>query len=339
MLDVAWSGDQFQFDEQLLSSGTSEGKLDDFGFGSPSSPSSPSSDELVDIPLALPILDPTDLLNPTLTFSETFLLPSIFNTETILDAPASFQIPPSGPYSVGKRHHDQTLEQNPLGSKPGRSHKGKKLKVDGNTKRERNKVSAAKYRQRRKVYLDGLEDHVRQLNEKLEAQAKTIASLKTENQMLKEQTSYLKKLVESFTLGKTPIQSISPINRIMKENSLGKAVKPMGAGLFLLAICCLVFSFQSFNDAPMSTLPVRGASRSLLHHENALALHEHEDDHNNNDSTPFVSLPIDGPPEYPADGIVETVINVELSIEPAFETMETIATRHSLGQSGGVPAA
>jgi len=134
-------------------------------------------------------------------------------------------------------------------------------------------VSAAKYRQRKKNYLDGLEDQNRQLNEKLEAQTKIITALKTENQMLKDQTSYLKKLVESISLAKS---SISPLNYIKGENSFAKSVKPMGAGLFLLAICCLVISFQPFNDGSMVTLPVRSTSRTLLHHP---------DSYDTNDST------------------------------------------------------
>jgi len=325
-MDVAWSGDQFQFDEQLLS-GTNEGKLyglDSLGFGSPSSPSSPSSDELVDIPLALPILDSNDLMNPsTLTPSDSFLFSSIFNSETTAEVPPSFQVPPTVPSSVGKRHHDQLFEQTSAPTK--RSQMGKKLKLDGSTKRERNKMSAAKYRQRRKVYIDGLEDHVRQLNEKLETQSKTITTLKTENQMLKEQNNYLKKLVESLSIAKASMQSISPFNLSKPENTFAK---PMGAGLFLLAICCLVFSFSFQPDnGPMSSLPVRGASRTLLHHEGTLV---YEEEHNN-DSTHIV-LPVGSTsPQYSIDVGVETVVNVELSMEPELQVIENIAARHGLG--------
>jgi len=269
--------------------------------------------------LALPILDTSDLLNPsTLTPSDSFLLPSIFNTETMVDVPPSFQIPPSGPSSFGKRH----LEQNSL-EPVKRPNKGKKLKVDGNTKRERNKVSAAKYRQRRKVYIDGLEDHVRQLNEKIEAQSKVITALKTENQMLKEQTNYLKKLVESLSVAKTSMQSMSPFNLVKAENSLGKAVKPMGAGLFLLAICCLVFSFSfQLDNGPMSSLPVRSSSRTLLHHDDTLV---HHDEECNNDSSPIVSLSVGSPPPGYSD--TETIVNVDLDLNPELQ----VFARHSLG--------
>jgi len=329
---MLWSGDtQFQFDEKIPSSISSDEKLDDLCFSE--SPSSPSSDEFVDMPLVLPILDSSDLLNP----SDAFLLPSIF-TEPILDSPESFQNSISLPYPMGNKRHHDTLAPTPGDPlKKPNSRKGKKLKTDGNTKRERNKVSAAKYRQRRKVYIDGLEDHVRQLNEKLEAQSKAIASLKTENQMLKDQLSYLKKLVDSFRC-KTPMQSVNPINQFIKaESSFGKAMKPMGAGLFMLAICCLVFSFHSFNDAgaPMSAVPVRSASRTLLHHEDSVI--HHDDESNANDSiAAFASLPLNSkphPPEGfspPIDKAADTLIDVDMSLEPTLEMMETIVSRHSL---------
>jgi len=307
MLDIDWSG-QFQFDEKL----SPEGKLDDLLFSE--SPSSPSSDEFgFEVPLTLPILDPID------TNTDAFLIPLF--SDTVLDSQAPLPKVPSSfsvPYPSGKRPHDAISEK----SDSLRSHKGKKIKVDGNTKRERNKVSAAKYRQRRKVYIDGLEDHVRQLNEQLEAQSKTIASLKTENQMLKDQVSYLKKLVDGFRCGKPLVQSIPPINRLVKPE-ISKALKPMGAGLFLLAICCLVFSFQPENaGGHMSPLPVRTTSRTLLHHE---------DDYN--DSAPFVPMPLEGPSETePPPNVIETVV-VEttvdtLNAETSFEGMESIVTRH-----------
>jgi cell division protein FtsB len=317
--------DQFQFDQSSI---TSEEKLDDLFFSE--SPSSPSSDELLTLPV-------NDLLNP----ADTFILPSIF-TEPLLTSPETFSSSISLPYSIGKRTHEATLDQ----TKP-RSHKGKKMKTDTKTKRERNKVSAAKYRQRRKVYIDGLEDHVRQLNEKLEAQSKTIASLKTENQMLKDQLSYLKKLVDSFRCGKTPVQSVPPINRSTKiENTFGHAMKPMGAGLFLLAICCLVFSFQSFSagQAPIPSLPVRSASRTLLHHVDDVVLNHddvvlhHDDDSSSNDSTPFVSIPLDSNPEYPSiDGATIAPV-VDINVEPSFEEIESIVSRHSFDGAAAAAA-
>jgi hypothetical protein len=282
------------------------------------------------MPLALPILDSTEL-NP----SDTFLLPSIF-TEPFLDTPESFQSSISVPI-VGKRHHDETLVPTDVIKKPA-SRKGKKLKTDKNTKRERNKVSAAKYRQRRKVYIDGLEDHVRQLNEKLEAQSKAITSLKTENQMLKDQVSYLKKLVDSFRCTKTPASSVSPINQFIKaESSFGSALKPMGAGLFLLALCCLVFSFHSFNDAgAMSSIPVRSSSRTLLHHEDGGVLLHDDEPTNDSTASPF-SAPVNSnshPPDSsfssPIDGVGDSLIDVDLSLEPTLEMMETIVNRHNL---------
>jgi len=191
-------------------------------------------------------------------------------------------------------------------------------------------MSAAKYRQKRKIYVDGLEDHVRKLNEQLDAHSKTITSLKTENQMLKDQVTYLKKLVDSFRGGKTPVQSISPINRSIKMDSFGKAIKPMGAGLFLLAIC-LVFSLQPDKGINSMSLPVRSASRTLLHHI---------DDHN--DSIPFLSVPTDSTEldsftdsteHEPPNPIVETVLTGDLAMEPPFEVIENIVTRHGFSSA------
>jgi len=282
-------------------------------------------------------LDSAEFLSSTLTPSPSFLLPSIFNNDTISDIQptTSFQIPPPGPYSVGKRHHDQTLDSN--FSDSAKSQKGKKVKVDGSTKRERNKVSAAKYRQRRKVYIDGLEDQLRQLNEKLEAQSKMITALKTENQMLKEHTNYLKKLVESLSIAKNSVQSMSPLNFIKGENSIGKAVKPMGAGLFLLAICCLVISFQPFNDSgSMSTLPVRHTSRTLLHHQ---------DSYDSNDASSTTTFTISSSSSLSDNAPGSTLRETEITIDSTYPQesdlarIEVLASHHSYGNGRGNEAA
>ena len=55
------------------------------------------------------------------------------------------------------------------------------LDDDKLTKRERNKVSASKYRKRRKLYLDSLEGKVAGLLTQVEDQAQTITSISTEN--------------------------------------------------------------------------------------------------------------------------------------------------------------
>jgi len=189
------------------------------------------------------------------------------------------------------------------------------------------------------VYIDGLEDEVRQLNEKLDAQSKIITALKTENQMLKEQTNYLKKLVESLSIAKNSVQSMSPLNFIKGENSIGKAVKPMGAGLFLLAFCCLVISFQPFNDAgSMSTLPARHASRTLLHHQ---------DSYDSNDASSTTTFTISSSSSLsdnvPGSTLRETEIKIDATyLNPAeseLERIEVLASRHSYANAKGNGAA
>jgi len=326
---------QFQLEEQLHSLAGQEGKLDDLSFSD--SPSSPSSDELAsDMLLTVPIFDPSLILKP----GDVFLNPS--SDSRSLDSPDSFSFessplspqPLEAPPISSKRHHDDiTPDSSFISVKPaGKStNKGKKAKTEsGKSKRERNKVSAAKYRQRRKVYIDGLEEHVRQLNEQISAQNKTIETLKTENQMLKDQTSYLKKLVDSFRRGKTPVMSAPPINRTVKVESSfipqNLPIKPVGAGLFLLVICCLIFSFQSSESPAVggSLLPpIRGASRTLLNHL---------DESEHNESVP---QPLELKSDYlPGDfhgTIVETVL--DSGFEPAFEGIETLAARHSHGSA------
>lgn len=341
MFDDSWPSNddtlQFQLEEQLHSLASQEGKLDDLSFSD--SPSSPSSDEFTsDMLLTVPILDPSLTLKP----GDAFLTSIISNSE-LLDSPDSFSFessplspqPLEAPPVSSKRHHDDIAPDSSFISvKPAAksTNKGKKAKTDSGktTKRERNKVSAAKYRQRRKVYIDGLEDHVRQLTDQINSQNKIIETLKTENQMLKDQGAYLKKLVDSFRRGKTPVTSAPPINRAVKVESSfipqSLPIKPVGAGLFLLVICCLIFSFQPtetpVGGSVLNLPPIRGASRTLLN----VHLTNEELEHNES-----ISQPVDPKSDYLPDDfqgtIVETVLH-DLGFEPAFEEIETIAARH-----------
>jgi hypothetical protein len=68
-------------------------------------------------------------------------------------------------------------------------------------KRQRNKQSAAKYRQKKKTYVGDLEGQVKDLSQTLQYQNQTISSLQTENRVLKDQLSYLKSLVDTLGLG------------------------------------------------------------------------------------------------------------------------------------------
>jgi hypothetical protein len=64
-------------------------------------------------------------------------------------------------------------------------------------KKDRNKISAARYRKRRKVFVETLQRSVASLQSKLSQQSDEIASLQTENKFLKEQLSFLRNLVGS----------------------------------------------------------------------------------------------------------------------------------------------
>ncbi len=68
------------------------------------------------------------------------------------------------------------------------------------SKRERNKISASKYRKRRKVYMKDLEQRLGSLDETVEQQRNEISVLSTENSVLRRQLSMLQKLVKGVQL-------------------------------------------------------------------------------------------------------------------------------------------
>jgi len=68
--------------------------------------------------------------------------------------------------------------------------------MNGLCKRERNKISASKYRKRRKMYVDSLEDKLNAVEKKCSAQVDQITSLSTENKVLKEQLTFFKNLLK-----------------------------------------------------------------------------------------------------------------------------------------------
>jgi len=362
MVDVNWTplhdDLHFQLEDPLHTLIDRDSKLDELVFAD--YPSSPSSDERSDTTTILATIDISSscdsYLNPILGVDSP-LSSGVDSPESSL--PSSPQMPFMAS-QTNKRQREDTLS-------PSKKGKGKKVKTDGNSKnkRERNKVSAAKYRQRRKAYIDGLEEQIKKLNDELASQNKNIVSLKTENQMLKDQVSYLKKLIDSFRNGKTPLTSAPPISRGVKlENSLGSLpIKSVGAGLFLLALCCLVFSFQTSTDIitggsiPKIT-PLRGASRTLLNH---LDDETHNDSLGTVISTPSpladpqippdpinLSEPISSEPfvvisdssTTPSDPVTSksegclvgdqtVLVEVELKLdEPKLDTIENIATRH-----------
>jgi uncharacterized coiled-coil protein SlyX len=62
-------------------------------------------------------------------------------------------------------------------------------------KRERNKQSAAKYRKRRKMYVVELEAKVAQLEARVSEQTSSLTGLQSENKAMKEQVTFLKKML------------------------------------------------------------------------------------------------------------------------------------------------
>jgi hypothetical protein len=80
-----------------------------------------------------------------------------------------------------------------VGSKSAKSCSSKKVK------RERNKVSASKYRQKKKEYVQGLEVQVATLTTQLSQKESQVRSLEAENKLLKEQIGFLQKLFQSMS--------------------------------------------------------------------------------------------------------------------------------------------
>lgn len=68
------------------------------------------------------------------------------------------------------------------------------------SKRERNKLSASKYRKRRKIYLESLEGKVDDLNSTVKKQNGRISALDTENQVLRKKLSMLKELIKGVNM-------------------------------------------------------------------------------------------------------------------------------------------
>lgn len=108
----------------------------------------------------------------------------------------------------------------------------------GLCKRERNKMSAAKYRKRRKMYVVTLEEKVVQLENKVSKQTDQLATVTSENKALKEQVAFLKKLMA--------------VHGAVKVPGASKA----GAVLFVLFSCFLI-------SAPVWETYQDGAAKSL----------------------------------------------------------------------------
>mmetsp|Transcript_16390 Transcript_16390/g.40403 ORF Transcript_16390/g.40403 Transcript_16390/m.40403 type:complete len:337 (-) Transcript_16390:270-1280(-) len=64
------------------------------------------------------------------------------------------------------------------------------------SKKERNKISATKYRQKKKMYMTELENKCKQLSSTVDALRQAMTALQSENKLLKEQLGFLKGLIE-----------------------------------------------------------------------------------------------------------------------------------------------
>ena len=67
------------------------------------------------------------------------------------------------------------------------------------SKKERNRVSASKYRNKRKLHLESLEVKVQELSENVSQKESKIAALESENQLLKEQLGFLQQFLKNLS--------------------------------------------------------------------------------------------------------------------------------------------
>jgi hypothetical protein len=111
---------------------------------------------------------------------------------------------------------------------------------DKKSKRERNKVSAMKYRKRRKVYLDSLEGKVGDLTE-------TVTALHTENKLLKEQLEFLKTLVSYKNTTDLPVKfdPSKPVSSQMVPLP-PRVHAPMAKGMMPLLLLALILCIMPF---------------------------------------------------------------------------------------------
>ncbi|GAB5358636.1 hypothetical protein AAMO2058_000475700 [Amorphochlora amoebiformis] len=88
------------------------------------------------------------------------------------------------------------------------------------SKRERNKISATKYRQKKKKYVSELESQCHNLTSTVESLKTTITALQSENKLLKEQMGFLKDLLQNRNTA--PSSSNNNINHNPNINSDSK---------------------------------------------------------------------------------------------------------------------
>lgn len=142
--------------------------------------------------------------------------------------------------------------------------------MKGLDKRERNKLSASMYRKRRKVYLDSLEGKVGELDQTIAKQSETIARQAHENKVLKEQLSFLKKMMAGIKnpLGSSSSAAAAAAEEHQPSNIHTGARRTMsnsaGAFLFVVAACCLLVFCGSPDSDSSDLAPIGRRGRTLL---------------------------------------------------------------------------
>lgn len=132
-------------------------------------------------------------------------------------------------------------------------------------RRERNKQSASNYRKRRKVYVEGLEAKVTSLSGTIEAQKSAMASMATENQLLKEQLDFFKRLVASTGISFPGMALAAPPATATAAAAAASAQRPRGGRMATVAfamIACVLLALTPV--VPLPDAPTGHRSRSLL---------------------------------------------------------------------------
>jgi len=152
------------------------------------------------------------------------------------------------------------------------------------SKRERNKISASKYRKRRKLYFQGLESKVNVMTATIDEQKQTIEKLGAANQQLSEQVILFRKLFTVYGLDKPAAQLEAVVRQqaaIAQNTSTGDAsgaVRLDGAsqespstfrskaGMVMFALfACLIFGTSAPFAAEENPYAVSGRrGRALL---------------------------------------------------------------------------
>lgn len=131
-------------------------------------------------------------------------------------------------------------------------------------KQIRNKVSANKYRKKRKLLVDKLEDQLTDLSSTVDTQKAQITSLESENKVLREQLGFIKSLLWSQKTGTLPTSQV----QVNMTNSFPPI--PQATGVFFCLFACVMVVVPSWSHEPHHPKTFARAGRVLLnvdHHE------------------------------------------------------------------------